>query len=360
MAEESFQEKTEKATPKKRTKAREEGQVAKSREISSVCVIFVGMMSLLLFGAFIYTNTLTVMKHSFLAIGTPGLDMDMARCVEIANQVIGQFFVIVSPVMAAVFVAALLSNFMQVGFAISVKAIKPKFSKFNPIAGVKRLFGPNSLNEFVKSLWKLAIIGVIAYWTIKNEFKHLVPLADTSVASILIYILKIFFKMFMRAIIAMIFMAAADYAFQKWQFEKKLKMTKQEVKEEHKQTEGDPTVKSRIRSVQYQMARRRMMQEVPKADVIVTNPTHLALALQYESTGMNAPKVLAKGAGAVAQRIKEIAEDHDIPIVENKDLAQSLYKLVDIGDEVPAQFYQAVAEVLAYVYKLKGRLMGSN
>lgn len=358
MAEESFQEKTEKATPKKREKSREEGQVAKSREIPSVCVLFVGMMSLLLFGAFIYTNTLAVMKHSFLAIGTPRIDMDMARCLEIANQVTERFVIMVSPVMAAVFVAALLSNFMQVGFAISVKAIKPKLSRFNPIEGVKRLFGPNSLNEFVKSLWKIAVIGGIAYWTIKNEFKHLLPLADTSVAYILIYILKVFFKMFMRAIIVMIFMAVADYAFQKWQFEKKLKMTKQEVKEEHKQTEGDPTVKSRIRSLQYQMARRRMMQEVPKADVIVTNPTHLALALQYESSDMNAPKVLAKGAGAVAQRIKEIAKDHDIPIVENKELARVLYKLVDIGDEIPAQFYQAVAEVLAYVYKLKGKLMG--
>lgn len=354
MAEENFQEKTEKATPKKRSKAREEGQVAKSQEIPSVTIIFVGMFGLLLFGGGIYTNVLGVMRDSFLAVGTPDLEMDMARSLVIADKAIKVFGVTVLPLMASVFMAALLSNFMQVGFFISPKTITPKFSKFNPINGLKRLFGLNTLNELVKSLWKLTIVGIISYWTIQNEFRHLLPIAGTSVASILIYISKVFFKIFMQAITAMIFMAAADYAFQKWQFEKKLKMTRQELKEERKQTEGDPIVKSRIRSVQYQMARRRMMQEVAKADVIITNPVHLALALQYESANMNAPKVLAKGAGAIAERIKVIAATHSIPIIENKGLAQALYGLVDIGDEVPAQFYQAVAEVLAYVYKLKG------
>lgn len=348
MAEESFQEKTEKATPKKRSKARKEGQVAKSREIPSVCILFVGMMTLLLFGGGIYANILTIMKDTFSIIGTPDLDMDTAWFIELVNRVTGQFLIMLAPVMIAVFVAALFSNIMQVGFLVSPKPLMPKLSRFNPLDGLKRLFGLHSLNELVKSLWKLAVIGVIAYWTIKNEIKHLIPLADTGVASILIYILKIFFKIFIRTIIAMIFMAIADYAFQKWQFEKKLKMTKQEVKDEHKQAEGDPIVKSRIRSVRYQMARRHVMRQVPKADVVVCNSKGVALALKYESAHMDAPQVVAKGAGAIADKIKEMAQEHDILIVENENLAQALFKLAEVGHEIPAEFCQAVAEVSGY------------
>jgi len=175
------------------------------------------------------------------------------------------------------------------------------------------------------------------------------------VGAILIYMLKVIFKIFIWVSMVMLLLAIADYAFQRWQFEKQLKMTKQEVKDEMKQTEGDPLVKSRIKSIQIQTARRRMMQEVPEADVVVTNPTHLAMAIRYDSGSMGAPRVVAKGAGHVAERIKQLASDHHIPVIENKKLAQNLYKLVKLGEEVPIQLYQAVAELLAYVYKLKGK-----
>jgi flagellar biosynthetic protein FlhB len=184
---------------------------------------------------------------------------------------------------------------------------------------------------------------------------RLPSLGELEVWAIALYIFKVIFKIYLWVSAAMILLAALDYAFQKWQFEEKLKMTKQEVKEEFKRTEGDPQIKSRIRRVQLEVARRRMMQEVPKADVVVTNPLHLALAIRYDSVIMNAPQVVAKGAGHLAERIKALAREHNIPIVENKELAQDLFKMVEINDDVPSVFYHAVAEVLAYVYRLKGK-----
>jgi len=200
------------------------------------------------------------------------------------------------------------------------------------------------------------IVGTIAYWTVKGEMDRFITLGDLEVSGIGLYILKVMLKIFFRVSIAMIILAVIDYAFQKWQYMEKLKMTKQEVKEEHKQTEGDPAVKSRIRKVQHEVARRRMMQEVPNADVVVTNPIHLAVAIKYDRLGMGAPQVVAKGAELIADRIKALAKENDVPVVENKLLARDLYKNVEIGEEIPSVFYQAVAEVLAYVYKLKGKL----
>jgi flagellar biosynthetic protein FlhB len=210
--------------------------------------------------------------------------------------------------------------------------------------------------ELFKSLTKLAIVGGVAYWTLQGEMDNLQAIGKMEVAGICTYILKVILKIFIRVCVIMVIVAAADYAFQKWQFEEQLKMTKHEVKEEHKQSEGDPQVKSRIRKLQMDAARRRMMQEVPNADVIVTNPVHFAVAVKYDGLLMNAPQVVAKGADLIAEKIKAVAGDHGIPVVENKELAQSLYKLVEIGEEVPSDFYQAIAEVLAYVYKLKGKV----
>jgi flagellar biosynthetic protein FlhB len=195
--------------------------------------------------------------------------------------------------------------------------------------------------ELFKSCAKLAIVGVIAYWTVRGEMERFLTLGGLDVSGIALYILKVILKIFLRVCVVMIFLAALDFAFQKWQFEEQLKMTKQEVKEEFKRSEGDPLIKS--------------MQEVPKADVVVTNPLHLALAVRYDSAAMNAPHVVAKGAEAIAERIKALAREHNIPIVENKELAQNLYKIVEIGDEIPSDLYQAVAEVLAYVYRIKGK-----
>ncbi len=354
MAEGDFQDKTEKATSKKRSEARKKGQVAKSREIPSVAVLLTGLSTLYLFGSFIYGHITSVMRESFSMIGRPNLGM--TDFLVFNYDMVRHFIMIMAPLMIAVFVIAVLSNLAQVGCLFTWEPLMPQLSRVSPIKGIGRLFSKQSLVELFKSIAKLTLVGLIVYWTVKGETDRFVSLGDMEVSSIALYILRVILKIFLRVSLAMIFLAALDYAFQRWQFEQKLKMTKQEVKEELKQSEGDPLIKSRIRRVQQEMARRRMMQEVPKADVIVTNPVHLALALRYDSGVMNAPLVVAKGAGALAEKIKALAKEHHIPIVEDKELARRLYEVVEIGREIPSAFYHAVAEVLTYVYKIKGKV----
>ena len=274
----------------------------------------------------------------------------------LVQDVVGQYIMTVIPLMVAVVLVAFLANVMQVGFMIAPEKLTPEMSKISPIKGFGRLFSKQSFMELFKSLAKLAIVGGVAYWTVLGEMDNLDVLGKMEVAGICLYILKVILKIVIRVSVIMIILAAIDYVFQKWQFEEQLKMTKQEVKEEHKQSEGDPQVKSRIRKLQMDAARKRMMQEVPKADVVVTNPVHLAVAVKYDNFAMNAPQVVAKGAELVAEKIKAVAGEHGVPIVENKELAQSLYKTVEVGEEVPSDFYQAIAEVLAYVYRLKGKV----
>ncbi len=353
MAEDSFQEKTEQATPRKLQKSREEGQVVKSIEIQSVLVLLSGLLALYGFGFFYYKEFLSVMRHSFTFHHIP--EMNLIQCISLIHKFGFRMLIILSPIFTAVFIMAMLSGFVQVGFVIALKAIEPKWSKISIIKGFERLFSSRSFFEAIKSIFKLAIIGLISWYIVKDETSRIKMLYSTSIDHILLYTLRIAFKIFFWVIIAMFFLAILDYLFQRWQFMQQMKMTKQEIKEESKQSEGDPQVKSRIKTLQYQAARKRMMQEVPKSDVVVTNPTHLAIAIQYDASKMNVPKVVAKGAGLIAERIKTVAYEHNVPVIENKELAQNLYKLIDIGDEIPAQFFQAVAELLAYVYKLKGK-----
>ncbi|MGD8758555.1 MAG: flagellar biosynthesis protein FlhB [Deltaproteobacteria bacterium] len=354
MAEGDFQDKTEKATSKKRRDAREKGQVAKSREIPSVAVLLTGLSTLYLFGSFIYSHIRSLMQESFSMIARPSLGM--MDFLALNYDMVQRFIIIMAPLMIAVFVIGILTNVAQVGWLFTWEPLIPQPSKLSPIKGIGRLFSKHSLVELFKSIAKLTLVGLIVYWTVKGEMARFVSLGEMEVPGIALYILKVILKIFLRVSMAMIFLAVLDYAFQKWQFEQKLKMTKQEVKEELKQSEGDPLVKSRIRRVQQEMARRRMMQEVPKADVIVTNPVHLALALRYDSGVMNAPQVVAKGAGALAEKIKALAKEHHIPIVEDKELARRLYEVVEIGREIPSALYHAVAEVLTYVYRIKGKI----
>lgn len=358
MAEGNLQDKTEQATPRKRTEARKKGQVASSREVPSVAVLLAALSTLYLFGSHMYSHIKFIMQDTFSMIAAPSLSI--TKFLVFSSITIERFISVVLPVMIAVFVTALLSNVLQVGWVLSWEKLAPDLSKISPIKGVQKLFSKQTLMELFKSLAKLALVGGIAYLTIKGEMDRLPLLVDMAPQGILLYILKLGFKIFIRVSMAMILLAILDYGFQKWQFEQQLKMTKQEVKDEFKRTEGDPLVKSRIKRIQYEIAKRRMMQEVPKADVVVTNPVHLAIALQYDSAEMTAPNVLAKGAGETAERIKVLAREHDIPIVENKELAQNLYKMVEIGDEVPFILYQAVAEVLAYVYRLKNKVVSSQ
>jgi flagellar biosynthetic protein FlhB len=352
MAEESGQEKTEEATPRRREKAREEGQVARSVEVPSVLVLLVTVVVMFFAAGFLYEKIIQLIKSS-LAFDRIPL-MDIRESVRLFYHFTFIFFITIIPVLAAAFVAALISNFMQVGFVISWQAIEAKPDKLDPVKGFGRMFSKRSVMEFIKSILKIVIIASVAYSSVEDSFTEIFRLYDNTMEQILIFIMMICFKMFIWTLIAMFVIAVADFAFQKWSHEEQLKMSKQDIKDEYKQTEGDPHIKSRIRSIQMQAARKRMMKEVPKADVIVTNPTHLAIALKYEA-GMPAPKITAKGAGAVALKIRETADKAGVPIVENPPLARNLYKMADIDDEVPADLYQAVAEILAYVYKLKGK-----
>ncbi len=356
MAEESFQEKTEKATPRKRRKAREEGQVAKSAEIASVLVLLVGICVLFVFGAYFYPKLQQIVEGVARFRELPTFDKQF--CILVLRKSVTYFLAFVLPLMGAVFLAAFAANYAQVGFEPSAKAITPKISKFNIVSGFGRLFSLRSGMELLKSVLKLTIIATVAYFAVKGEVRDILNLYNADVAYIFVFALKGFLKIFIWVLIVMVVLAVADYSYQKWQYEKDLMMTKQEVKEDHKETEGDPQIKSRIRSIQLQAARKRMMRAVPDADVVVTNPTHLAVAIKYDPLKMSAPVVVAKGAGRVAERIREIAGEHKIPVVENKELARNLYKAIEVGEIISSEFYKGVAELLAYVYKLKRKTIG--
>ncbi|MBU0973386.1 MAG: flagellar biosynthesis protein FlhB [Proteobacteria bacterium] len=348
---ESGGEKSEDASSRKLSKAREEGQVAKSNEIPSVFVLMGGVIALWSSAFFIYNNALEVFYYNFNFTRIP--DFTQFEMIHLLAFHGWKMLLMCLPLFAGVYVIALLSNVAQVGFAISWKAVEPKLSKLNPINGFKQKFSSRAVVEMVKNLVKIGVISVVVYYAIKGELDNINRLYDNSIGQILLFMLKISFWIFIKVCLIMMVVALLDYAYQKWKFLEDQKMTKKEVKDETKQTEGDPIVKSRIRQLQHDAARKRMMADVPKADVVVTNPTRLAVALKYDGKTMDAPRVVAKGAGAVAKNIRKIARENNVPLVEDKQLARNLYSHVDIGGEVPIEYYQAVAELLAYVYKLK-------
>jgi len=258
------------------------------------------------------------------------------------------------PFLLPVAVVGFIASVVQIGFQIHTEAMDLKFNKLNPISGMKRFVSLKSMVELGKSIIKILIVGSIAYLLVKSEMQEFPLLIHQEVGQILVFIARVALKVCFFVCLALVVLAVIDYVYQRWQHEQDLKMTKQEVKDELKQTYGDPKVKARIRGVQMEMARRRMMEAVSEADAVITNPTHLAIALKFDAREMIAPRVLAKGSGHIAQRIREVATDHQITIVEEKPLAQAMFKMVDIGEYIPAELYRAVAEVLAYVYRLKG------
>lgn len=353
MADETFEERTEKPTPRKREEVRQKGEVAKTRELPVTAVLLSGALALGAMGSFTYgeVSKITTQILSFSIIRGDGVG-DLLLLLEACVRA---FLLALSPILAVVFISAILSNVLQVGFVFSLEAIKPKLSKVNPIKGLERLFSKQSLMELFKSILKLLIIGIVAAVSVSKELGGLADLGDMELPSVALHTLSSVFTIVLKCGLAMMVLVALDYAFQRWEFEKRIRMTRQEIKEELKKSEGDPLIKARVRSIQREMARRRMMQSVAKADVVITNPTHLAVALSYQSRNMNAPQLVAKGAEKIAEKIKEVAKKHGVPIVENKKLAQSLYTMVELGHEIPGTLYQAVAEILAYVYRLKGR-----
>jgi flagellar biosynthetic protein FlhB len=353
MAETAGQEKTEKATSKKKEEARKKGQVAISKEISSATVLLASIGFFYFAGSWMFWNLSEVITRVFQNIGTLQFNtINDARVFSL--EIMGKLLAILIPFLLPLAIFGLAANILQVGFKMSSEAIAPKLNKLSPISGIKRLVSIKALVELAKSIMKLLFIGTIAYLLVKSEVEAFPLLIHQEVGQILAFIARVSLKISFFVCLALVVLAVLDFVYQRWQHEKDLKMTKQEVKDEQKQTFGDPKVKSRIRSMQLEMARRRMMEAVPEADVVITNPTHLAIAIKFNAEEMIAPLVLAKGAGHVALRIKEIAGEHQVPLVEDKPLAQALYKMVELGDCIPAELYRAVAEVLAYVYRLKG------
>jgi flagellar biosynthetic protein FlhB len=265
-----------------------------------------------------------------------------------------KLFSILIPFFVPILIAGIAGNVGQVGFEMHSEPLRPKLNKINPVAGLKKFVSVRSLVELAKSIMKLLIIGGISYGLIKAEMRGFPLLMQQGVGEILLFIAQVAFKILFFVCLALIILASLDYIYQRWQFEQSIKMTKQEVKDERKQVEGDPKVKSRIRKAQLELAAHRMMEAVPEADVVITNPVHLAVALKFEASEMMAPTVIAKGAGHIAERIKEIANAHQVPVIEDKPLAQTLFKIVEIGEFIPVELYRAVAEILAYVYRLRG------
>jgi len=354
MAEAPGQERTERATGKRRMEARKRGQVALSREIPSTLVLLTLLGVLYFSGARVFEDLIRLFGGFFGQLHSVRLHT-ISDAGALATELVQACFGLLAPMVLPLMIAGLAGNIMQVGFEIHAEPLAPKLSKLNPVAGLKRIFSVRGLVEMAKSIAKIVFISAIAWSVVSGYLVEFPTLMRRDLASIWEFTHTAAFRIIFYVCLAMIVLAALDYAYQRWQYEQSLKMTKQEVKDERKQTEGDPQVKGRIRSLQRQAAYHRMIAEVPTSDVVITNPTHLAVALRFDPSEMAAPRVVAKGADHIAERIRAIAREHDVPLVENKSLAQALYKLAEPGDTIPVELYRAVAEVLAYVYRLKGK-----
>jgi flagellar biosynthetic protein FlhB len=322
-------------------------------------VIMLGGVSTLFFmGSFLYRQISVLMAHYLSQAGS--LAMEPVNIPALNVDLIRSTLILLTPVLGIVLVLSIASHFVQSGAFFSFDILKFDWSKVDPSRGFRQVFSKQSLAELAKSLFKILIIGGAVWSVIKGEGAQVLLLADQGLGQTFHYLCSITWRLFLKTGFILMILAGLDYFFQRWSYEKSLRMTKEEVKEESRMMDGDPMVKSRIRSIQRQMARKRMMAEVPRADVIITNPTHLAVALSYRSKEMEAPKVVAKGAGEIAERIKEIGRSHSVPILENKPLAQILYKTVDLGQAIPSTLYQMVADILAYVYRLKNRTLSDE
>lgn len=352
MAEEDKDSKTEPASPKRVRETEEKGQFANSKELTSAFILMAAIGAFTLAGK---QSTLRMMGiWRFLFSQAYAAQLTPEELYRLLTLVFDQVIKILAPLLLTFMVAGVIANLIQTqGLKFSLNPLTPKFSKLNPLKGVTRLFSKNSVVELIKSLFKIGVLGFIGYSAIKGRFDQIPGLGGLSVGQILLFMGDVLLEILWSALIFMIFLALVDYAFQIFRHGESIKMTKQEVKQERKETEGDPLLRQRVRSAQLEMMRRRMMSAVPEADVVVTNPTHISVALKYDREKTAAPAVVAKGRGHVAEKIREIAEKHRVPLVEDKPLAKTLYQTVDVGQTIPANLYKALAEILAYVYQLK-------
>lgn len=353
MSEQDDASKTEEPTPKKLQDARNKGQIPQSKEIGSFGVLAAFAVAVAVLAPYSASMTFGRLKTLMEQSGTISLDVGNAG--DVLMSTILSILLYFSPIFATFIVVALVVQLGQVGFLFSSDPIIPKLSKISPLAGVKRLVSVKSLVEFLKGLAKMGVVGLVAYIAAAPEFDRLEAMIQLDVVDILLEVQVLVIRILIGVLIVLFLIAALDYAYQSYDHIKQNRMTRQEVRDEHKQAEGDPHVKARLRQIRADRARQRMMASVPKADVVITNPTHFAIALSYKEDEMVAPVVVAKGADDVAFRIREVANDHGVPIVENKPLAQALFATVEIDQQIPPEHYQAVAQVISYVYKLKGK-----
>ena len=353
-------EKTEEPTHKKLTDARKEGQVAKSKEVTNAFEMLAAFLMLRFLVQYMGTVFVGNMRDIYSQIPS------YVKLYEghVQTQTFRMLFVsallrilqIIAPFLIAGFLVAFITNLLQVKWKVTTKPLQPKFSKLNPVNGIKRIFSPNSLVELLKSVLKLTLIGYVVYTYLEKNMPPIYQLYDISLNQGIVQIGVLVINLGIRISLFYMLIAAADFVYQKIKFKKDMKMTKQEVKDEYKNAEGDPAIKGKQRQRMMEASRRRMMQQLPEADVVITNPTHFAVAIKYEPELYDAPYVVAKGADYLAQKIKDVAKENHIEIVENKPLARMLYANVEVGSVVPPELYQAVAEVLAFVYHLKGKV----
>ena len=349
-------DKTEKATPKKLDDARKEGRVARSSDLINGFMLLLMFFVLKLFGGIMANLFLDSFVKYYNKASDISMEVfDVKQAVNLSNEIVIDIVIASLPVLIGSFVVALVGNMVQVGWKVTGKPLKPKLDRLNPIGGFKRMFSQEKVVELIKSILKVLAIALVAYNEVKDRWKFILNLYDFEFMQAVLNIFDIVLDVGIKISVIFVIIGLADFGYQKWKHLHDLRMSKQEVKDEMKQSEGDPQIKGQIRQKMREGARRRMMQDLPKADVVITNPTHFAVAVKYDKETAEAPYVLAKGADYVAANIKEIAKQNNIEIVENKPLARMLYYNVEIGDQIPPELYQMVAEVLAYVYSVKNK-----
>ncbi|GAB4072535.1 flagellar biosynthesis protein FlhB [Barrientosiimonas marina] len=348
------EEKTEKATPKKRQDERKKGKVAKSTDINTAFLMLFCFMTLFAMGTFMMEHLSSLYQHTFTEyIHWDVTTQSVGRVLKEGALEMGK---VLAPVMLAAILAGLAANLTQIGFLFTTEPLSPDLNKINPIQGAKRIFSARALIELLKSLLKITFIGATTFliiWIFKGDlFMLAFKTADNAVA----FFKRVTIIMGVAAGLALLCLSVLDYVYQKYDFEKNIKMSKKDVKDEHKNMEGDPQIKSKRQQQQRDIANKRMMSEVPSADVVITNPTHYAIAIKYDETEASAPYIAAKGADMIAQKIKEVAKANDVMMVEDRAIARELYDTAEIDEVIPETFYKAIAEILAYVYRLEQKV----
>jgi len=350
MADESGQEKSEQASDKRREEFRKKGQVAQSREVQTAAMLTGFVLLWYSYGPTFWVGLSRLLAEVWATSGS--FAVTPLSTVNLLGFLLGRLGLLLWPILLLVLVVGFLASFLQIGWIFTTDPLTPDFGKLDPVQGMKRFISWRSLVELLKSLAKIILVGWVAYRTIRPELESLVLLSNLEVIDTLSVLGRLSGLVLIKTCGVIVVLAVVDFLFVRWEMEQKMKMTKQEQKEEMRESEGDPLLKARVRSLQLQMSRRRMMAAVPMADVVITNPTHLAVAIVYTRGRMDAPQVVAKGADLLAMRIREVARENQVPLVENVAVARALYQ-VELGAAVPEELFVAVAEILAYVYKLR-------